>query len=170
MAIATRQIGAVTIYSDEAKGEGGLERVFDAPRSLVWTVMTDPAHIPNWWGPRKYRTEVIEDDHRVGGKWRYVNIADDGGRHEFFGEYLEIVPEERVVSSFYYDVPGLNDRAMYDTLTLEDTADGKTLMRSHSRFQYPEDAPMAMATGMAEGGAETWERLAELVAAQLAAA
>ena len=59
---------------------------------------------------------------------------------------------------------------MYDTLTLEDTADGKTLMRSHSRFQYPEDAPAAMATGMAEGGAETWERLAELVAAQLAAA
>ena len=156
MAIATRQIGAVTIYSDEEKGEGGLERVFDAPRSLVWKVMTDPAHIPNWWGPRKYRTEVIEDDHRVGGKWRYVNIADDGGRHEFFGEYLEIVPEERVVSSFYYDVPGLDDRAMYDTLTLEDTPDGKTLMRSHSRFQYPEDAPMAMATGMAEGGAETW--------------
>ena len=121
MAIATRQIGAVTIFSDEEKGEGGLERIFDAPRSLVWKVMTDPSHIPNWWGPRKYRTEVVEDDHRVGGKWRYVNIAEDGGRHEFFGEYLEIVPEEKVVSSFYYDVPGLNDRAMYDTLTLEDT-------------------------------------------------
>ena len=42
-------------------------------------------------------------------------------------------------------------------------------MRSHSRFQYPEDAPAAMATGMAEVGAETWERLAELLASELAA-
>lgn len=47
-----------------------MERVFDAPRELVWRVLTDPDRVTNWWGPRGYTTTVEEMDVRPGGKWR----------------------------------------------------------------------------------------------------
>ena len=49
------------------------ERVFDAPRDRVWAVYTDPALIPEWWGPRGVTTVVDKMDMRVGGDWRFVD-------------------------------------------------------------------------------------------------
>jgi uncharacterized protein YndB with AHSA1/START domain len=47
-------------------------RTFDAPRDLVYKVMTDPDLIPKWWGPRGYTTIVDKLDVRPGGVWRYI--------------------------------------------------------------------------------------------------
>ena len=90
----------VTVISDT---EILITREFDAPRDLVFKAMTDPALMPRWWGPRRYKTVVDTMDVRPGGKWRMRNIAADGGEHAFRGEYREVVPPERVVWTFEYE-------------------------------------------------------------------
>src|SRR5437667_3602078 len=57
------------------------ERVFDAPRELVFTTLHDPDLIPKWWGPSYLTTTVEKMDVRPGGAWRYVQRAPDGGEH-----------------------------------------------------------------------------------------
>jgi uncharacterized protein YndB with AHSA1/START domain len=140
-----------------------IERVFDAPRELVWNVLTDPKRVPHWWGPRRYTTIVLEMDFRPGGKWRFINRADDGGEHPFKGEYLEIVPPERIVQTFIYDVPPFQDLAAIETMTLE-AQGGKTKATVRSRYPSPEVLDGALSTGMVEGAIETWDRLAEEIA------
>jgi uncharacterized protein YndB with AHSA1/START domain len=58
-----------------------IERVFDAPRDLVWKAWTDPEHIAKWWGPGSMITRVEAFDFRVGGAWSYVMTAVDGSQY-----------------------------------------------------------------------------------------
>jgi uncharacterized protein YndB with AHSA1/START domain len=58
-----------------------------APRELVFQVYTDPSLMPQWWGPAYLSTEVEVMDVRVGGRWRVVQRAPDGGVHPFNGVY-----------------------------------------------------------------------------------
>ncbi len=62
---------ATFIIKREAR-EVVMERVFDAPRELVWKAFTNPQSIPQWWGPRNLTTTVDKMDVRPGGIWRYV--------------------------------------------------------------------------------------------------
>jgi uncharacterized protein YndB with AHSA1/START domain len=150
-----------TIYS-----EGGdliYERVFDAPRELVWKANTDRELIPRWWGPHRYATRVEEMDVRPGGKWRFVSVAADGGEHAFYGEYLEIVPPEKIAWTFMFDVEGVGPQGGPETLTLEDLGDGRTLMRAVGHMGTEEAIDAALATGMTQGAIETWDRLEALL-------
>src|SRR5262249_21221636 len=74
-----------------------LERVFDAPRALVFEAMTKPELVKKWYGPRGFNLVVCEIDFRVGGKWRYVLRGPDGKDMGQFGEFREIAPPERIV-------------------------------------------------------------------------
>ena len=77
------------------------------------------------------RGDVVEIDLRAGGKWRQVMVADDGMEVGFHGEYLEIVPDERIVSTEIYE--GLpegvseEDAATVNTATFTE-ADGRTTL------------------------------------------
>ena len=139
------------------------ERVFDAPRDLVWNVMTDPERVTNWWGPHGYTTTVVEMDVRPGGHWRWINHTTGGEDAPFKGEYLEVVPPERIVQTQIFDVPGFDDRAAINTLTLEDLG-GRTKLVARSRFPSVEDLEGALATGMIGGALETYDRLAAEIA------
>ena len=92
-----------------------LARVFDAPRELIFKVYTDPETIPSWWGPRVHTTTVDEMDVRVGGKWRYVSKDEQGNEYAFRGEYLEIDPPHRLVSTFEFE--GMPGHVVLETLT-----------------------------------------------------
>ena len=79
-----------------------LTRLFDAPRAVVFEVLTKPEHVQRWWGQlgEGYST-TAEGDVRVGGKWRYVG-RHPHGEAEFYGEYREITPPERLVFTEIY--------------------------------------------------------------------
>jgi len=150
-----------TAYTDGQ--ELVFERVFDAPRDLVWKVLTDPERVTNWWGPRGYTTTVEEMDVRPGGRWRWINHTTGGEDAPFKGEYLEVTPPERLVQTEIFDVPGFNDRAAINTMVLEDLG-GRTRLRVRSRFPSIEDLQGALAQGMIGGALETYDRLAEEIA------
>lgn len=74
-----------------------ITRVFDAPRELVWRVITQMKHLAHWWGPKGWQRRMISLDLRPGGIFHY-SIQTRGG-DEIFGiiVYREIVPPERLV-------------------------------------------------------------------------
>src|SRR5687768_13213924 len=73
-----------------------IERVFEAPRDLVFAVWTNPKHISNWWGPRGFTTTTYEHDLRPGGRWRFTMHGPDGTDHPNRVDFLEVVKNERL--------------------------------------------------------------------------
>ena len=76
-----------------------LERTFNAPIQLVWDAWTQAEHIALWWGPKAMETKVLEQDFRVGGKWKYSMLTPDGNEFITDGVYSEIVELQKIVSS-----------------------------------------------------------------------
>ena len=150
-----------TVYTEGQ--ELVFERIFEAPRELVWKVITDPERVTNWWGPDGYTTTVETMDVRPGGKWRWINHTTAGEDVPFKGEYLEVVPPERLVQTEIWDVPGFDDRAAINTLVLEDLG-GRTKFVARSRFPSVEDLEGALANGMIGGALQSYDRLAEEIA------
>jgi uncharacterized protein YndB with AHSA1/START domain len=149
------------IYSEG--GDLVFERTFNASREQVWKAFTDPKLIPRWWGPNGTTTTVEEMDVRPGGKWRYVSRAPDRDDVSFYGEYLEIDPPNGFKWTFMFDVEGIGPQGGPETHTFEDVG-GKTKVRSVGHMGSPEVLEGALATGMAKGAIETWDRLAALLA------
>ena len=151
-----------TIYSDGT--ELVFERTFDAPRDQVWKAFTDPEIVPRWWGKRDSTTTVVEMDVRPGGAWRYVSSAPNREDVAFYGEYLEVTPPERIRWTFMFDVEGLGPQGGPETHTFVDLG-GRTTIRSVGHFDSVESIDGALASGMVGGAIETWDRLAEVLAA-----
>jgi uncharacterized protein YndB with AHSA1/START domain len=153
----TRQVGAMTL-TVKSDLEIVLTRVFDAPRRLVWDAYARPEHVRQWWGLRGSTILVCEMDLRPGGAWRHVTREADGSEYAFRGEYREVVPPERLVSTFEFE--GMPGHISVDTLTLEER-DGKTTITATTLFDSVEDRDGMLQSGMESGAAESWDRLAE---------
>src|ERR1043165_3658166 len=102
VASATANSGSFEV-SQPSEEEIRLTRLFDAPKQLVFEVMTRPEHIKEWWGRLGpgYSVPVCEVDPRVGGKWRFGNRHPNGDA-AFFGVYKEINPPGRIVFTEIY--------------------------------------------------------------------
>ena len=138
-----------------------IERVFDAPRDRVFAVYTDPALIPEWWGPRETTTIVDEMDVRTGGRWRFIVRDANGTETAFRGGYREVTPPERIVQTFEWE--GMPGHVSVDTAIFEDLGD-QTKVISISLFHTPHERDGMLASGMERGLNETYARLDELLA------
>jgi uncharacterized protein YndB with AHSA1/START domain len=135
-------------------------REFKAPRDLLYKAYTDPEMVAQWWGQRASTTIVDQMDVEVGGKWRYIQRGDDGTEYAFSGEYLEIVPNEKLVSTFEFEpMPG---HVVQDTAEFSDI-DGGTRLTVTSKFATAEDLQGMLSSGMEGGANESWDQLQELV-------
>jgi uncharacterized protein YndB with AHSA1/START domain len=150
----------VTLVSDR---EMSFTRTFDAPRDLIWKVMTDPTLIPQWWGPASNPVRVETMDVCVGGKWRYIVTTEDG-EIGFRGEYREIEAPEHIVQTFEFEP--MAGHISVETLVLEDHGN-KTVVRGNSVYPTAEDAAAVVNSGMEGGMRETYDRLEELLIAEL---
>jgi uncharacterized protein YndB with AHSA1/START domain len=137
-----------------------IERIFDAPRERVFALWTDPALIPEWWGPRGTTTVVDQADVRPGGAWRFV-VTSNGVEQGFHGTYREIVAPERVVVTFEWE--GLPGHVSVETAVFEDLGE-RTKVIATSRFDTTEDRDGMLASGMESGMNDTYARFDELLA------
>jgi len=85
-----------------------ITREFDAPRHLVYRVWTTRELVSRWWSGHRGTTTEVELDLRPGGRWRYVLKTDDGAEVGFHGEYREVVPDERLVYTEVFELPGVD--------------------------------------------------------------
>jgi uncharacterized protein YndB with AHSA1/START domain len=125
--------------------------------------MTDPQRIPHWWGPHGYTTTVVEMDVRPGGRWRFVVHTTGGEDVAFMGEYLEVVPPERIVRTFTLDVPGLVAKPGREVMTLE-AIGNRTKLVERSLFESAEELENQISVGMVAGALEMYDRLADEIA------
>ncbi|HLH13393.1 MAG TPA: SRPBCC family protein [Solirubrobacteraceae bacterium] len=140
------------------------ERIFDAPRERVFAAHTDPALIPQWWGPRRMTTTVLEMDVRAGGTWRFVASDGDGREQVFHGVYREVSPPERIVQTFEWE--GMPGHAIVETISFEDLGGERTRLTITSLFHTTDERDGMLAAGMEGGLRESHDRLDELLAAQ----
>jgi len=107
-----------------------ITREFDAPKHLVFRAYTTPELVKRWWHANRGEATIAEIDLRVGGKWRYVMIADGGQEVGFHGEYREIVPNERIVSTEVYEGMPQGDSPEQGTLNTASFAEegGRTTL------------------------------------------
>jgi uncharacterized protein YndB with AHSA1/START domain len=112
----------VTLPADE---QILITREFDAPKHLVYKAFTTPELVKRWWHANRGEVTLAEIDLRVGGKWRYVSVTFDGFEVGFHGEYREIVPNERIVSTEVYE--GYPDEEAVNTATFAEV-DGRTTL------------------------------------------
>jgi uncharacterized protein YndB with AHSA1/START domain len=105
-----------------------ITRDFAAPKHLVYQAVTTPELVRRWWNAKRGEVTHCEIDLREGGKWRYVMETPDGIEVAFHGEYREIVPNERVVSTEAYEgAPDPDENATVNTMTLTEN-DGTTTL------------------------------------------
>jgi uncharacterized protein YndB with AHSA1/START domain len=79
------------------EGELVIERVFDAPRELVFQAFTQPEHLMRWWGPHDWTLSYCALDLRPGGVWHYCMAGPEGEQSWRRAVFREIVPPERLV-------------------------------------------------------------------------
>jgi uncharacterized protein YndB with AHSA1/START domain len=140
-----------------------ITREFDAPRHLVYKAWTTPELVKRWWSGKRGEVTLAEIDLRVGGMWRYVMVATGGFEVAFHGEYREIVPNERLVSTEVYE--GMPDAQALDTLTFTEV-DGRTTLTMLVQHTSKEDRDAHINSGM-EGGMQEAMDLLEQVAVSL---
>ncbi len=148
-------------------------RIFDAPRELVWKAWTDPKYVMQWWGPKGFTAPVCKIDFRVGGKFLCSMKSPDGQEFWNGGDYHEIVPYEKIVSSMYFSdsegnkidpaALGIDHEAIedaYDVTLFEDLGDGRTKLT----FIGNEPMESAKNSGQMEGWIQILDKVAAVVA------
>ena len=82
-----------------------IDRVFDAPPSLVFRLWSDPVRVKEWWHPENFETTRFAMDFRVGGSYRFTAVSTTSS-HSARGVYREIVAPERIVMTFAWEGTG----------------------------------------------------------------
>jgi uncharacterized protein YndB with AHSA1/START domain len=161
MAVTGSGSATLTLPTDE---QILITREFDAPKHLVYEAMTTPELVRRWWHAKRGTVTVCEIDLRVGGKWRYVMIAHDGFEVGFHGEYREVVPNERLVSTEVYEgLPaGVSDEeaATLNTTTFTE-ADGRTTLTILVQAANKTSRDAIIESGMEDGLQDALDLLEE---------
>lgn len=161
MAATTTNSAVVTLPSDT---QILITREFAAPRHLVYRAYTTPELIRRWWSGERGQVTSVEVDLRPGGTWRYVMIANAGFEVAFHGEYHEIIPDERIVTTEVFE--GAPDAAAVTTVTFSEY-DGRTTLSLLVTHTSQENRDMHVNSGMETGMQEAMNEL-EQVARSLA--
>ena len=136
-----------------------LVRVLDAPRDAVFAAWTDADAFCQWFGPDGYTCVVHEMDVRDGGRARFDMTSGDGTVYTSRFDYLEIVPDERIVMDHGSDID--DDPARFRvTLTFDEQADGKTVLTLRQLHPTVEQRNAGIGFGAVELGLQTLQKLA----------
>jgi uncharacterized protein YndB with AHSA1/START domain len=150
-----------------------LERVFDAPRDLVFRMFKEAEHLKRWWGPKGWEILVCNIDFRPGGVWHYCMKCVDQNQGQFYGMeswgkgvYKEIVEPEMIIYTDYFsDAEGNINESMPSSLITMQFVDlgGKTKLVNRAEYVSAEALKNVTDMGVVQGITETWNRLDELL-------
>jgi len=156
MAVTSSGTAKVTLPADD---QILITREFDAPSELVFKAWTTPELVKRWWSGQRGAVTSAEIDLRVGGMWRYVMDATGGFEVAFHGEYREIVPNERIVTTEVFE--GMPDAQAVDTITFAEL-DGRTTLTMLVQHTSKEDRDGHINSGMEGGMQESMDALEEV--------
>ncbi len=142
--------------TNTADREISTQRVFNAPRELVFKVWTEPKHIAQWWGPKGFTNTIDTMDVRPGGVWKFIMHGPDGVDYPNMVTYLEVKKPERLV----YDHGKEGQPGYFQvTVTFEDQR-GHTKLSMQMLFKTVEERnEVAEKYGAVEGLKQNMEKL-----------
>ena len=135
-----------------------ITRTFNAPARIVFAAWTTPELLKRWWAPKSSGMVLVscEADVRTGGRYRFEFGRGGSKTMAFFGRYIEVIPNARLVWTNEE-----SDEGAVSTLTFEEKA-GKTLLVLHEVYPSKEALDRSIA-GMDDGMSETFAQLDELL-------
>jgi uncharacterized protein YndB with AHSA1/START domain len=151
--VTSSRTAVVTLPTDT---QVQITREFGAPRHLVYQAWTTPELIKRWWSGDRGQVTIAEVDLRPGGTWRYVMTANGGFEVAFHGEYREIVPGERIVSTEIFE--GMPDAEAVVTATFAEK-DGRTTLTMLVQHASREQRDAHINSGMEDGMQEAMDHL-----------
>ncbi|MFL5843416.1 MAG: SRPBCC family protein [Solirubrobacteraceae bacterium] len=161
MTMTTSHSAKVTLPTDT---QILITREFDAPAELVWKAFTTPELVRRWWHANRGEMTVAEIDLREGGRWRYAMVTPDGMDVAFHGEYREVVPYERIVSTEAFEgIPDADEHAAVNILTLTE-AGGRTTLSILVEHPTQMGRDMHVNSGMEDGLQDALDMLDEVSA------
>lgn len=132
-----------------------IERIFDAPRELVFKAWTDPRLAKHWWGPEEYPAKHLEMDARPGGSWRACLRSTSGEKDLWHGgEFREVAAPERIVFTFAWEESG--ERGLETVVTVTFAEKGR---KTHMTFHQAPFRSTGECGGHQGGWASCFERL-----------
>ncbi len=161
-AVTSSGTAMVTLPTDE---QILITREFDAPKHLVFKAWTTPELVKRWWSGRRGQMTLADIDLRVGGAWRYVMVANGGFEVAFHGEYREIVPDERIVTTEVYEMPGAEPLAAADeplNVVTFTEVDGRTILHLLVQTTSKELRDTIIDSGMEAGMQDAMDLLEEI--------
>jgi uncharacterized protein YndB with AHSA1/START domain len=150
------------VATESSERDFVLERIFDAPRELVFKAFSECKHLTHWWGPKGWTLPVCQMDFRPGGVWFYCMRGPAGEDASGKATYREIVEPERIVyTDAFADTEGNVLEGMPEMLITVIFAehDGKTKLINRAQFASAADLEATLSMGMVEGLTETLDRL-----------
>ena len=136
-----------------------LVRVLDAPRAAVFAAWTDPASFCDWFGPDGFTCTVREMDVRAGGRARFDMISADGTVYTNRFDFVDVVPNERLLFDHGFDRDDDPDRFRV-MVTFDEQADGKTVLTLRQLHPTVEQRNTKIGFGAVELGLQTLSKLA----------
>jgi glutathione S-transferase len=116
-----------------------IKRFINAPREQVYRAWTDPAQLKEWWGPEGVQTRNFIADARLGGKYRWDLLNQEGEEMTVFGEYRELVPGKKIVFTWQWDDDDVwENHTSIVTVELSDRDGGTEVRLTHE--QLPSEA------------------------------
>jgi uncharacterized protein YndB with AHSA1/START domain len=149
----------VTLPTDE---QILITREFDAPKHLVYRAWTTPELVKRWWSGHQGEMTIAEIDLRVGGRWRYVMVADGGHEVAFHGEYREIVPNQRIVNTEVYEMPGAPEGEGAVNIVTFTEVDGRTTLTLLVQAASKQDRDAIVSSGMEVGMQQQMDLLEQI--------
>ncbi|MDQ3693896.1 MAG: SRPBCC domain-containing protein [Chloroflexota bacterium] len=140
-----------------------ITRVFDAPARLLFEAYSTPEHVTTWFGPKGWPLTLCEMDFRQGGRFRFAMTGPDGVRGTpFGGEYLEIVPNRRIVYDNALETPDAEKMVVAIDF---DENDGRTTLTIRTLFASVAMKNTHLGMGYVQGVGSGLDQLAAVVAA-----
>lgn len=160
-AVASKGTAVVTLPTDT---QILITRDFDAPPHLVYQAWTTPELIKRWWSARRGTVTVAEVDLRVGGRWRWVMVTDNGFEVAFHGEYRELIPNQRIVSTEVYEGYPEADAESLNTMTFT-AKHGRTTLSILVQHKSQEHRDAHINSGMEAGMQDAMDLLEQVAIA-----
>lgn len=130
----------------------------DAPRERVYSTLTTPTALAQWWGPTGFSTPWIELDLRVGGGYRFGMQPPDGELFHLAGEFLEVNPPSRLVYTFRWEEPDPDDQETVVKLSVDSVGDATEV--SLWQGEFATEARLALHRS---GWTDSFEKLRALI-------
>jgi uncharacterized protein YndB with AHSA1/START domain len=158
----------VSAAEPEAERELVLTRTYEAPAHLLFAAWSKPEHLMKWFGPVGWPVTMCQVDFRKGGRWRMAMTGPSGQQNApFGGEYLEIVPDRKIVFDNAFEEPG--SKKMIMTVTFDEKG-GRTILTWRTLFASVAMKNEYVGMGIEQGAGSGLDQLTDVVAALKAAA